>query len=225
MFIELSREIAKTWEGRAYPGDAFRFSADERASLGQAVVRHVGEISAVLPVFESIPLYQFEQEISDETNRHAPLYQSKAVRCTLTAIDRADKAEELEGRERLAILQNLLVDLLAYIESREGFSVSIGERRKAGIAGGYVRLSTVQTANARILHQSQGRIRLRLPQLKTDKSYAQHLQSLLQSVENVLSVRVNTTSSSVTICYSPDIPQAEFARTLMKSIPEVPSQP
>ena len=223
-FIELTREIAKTWESRAYPGDAFRFSIDERASLGQAVVRRVGEVSAVLPVFESIPLYQFEQEISDETNKHAPLYQSKAVRCTLAAIDGADKAENMEGHERLAILQNLLVDLLAYIESREGFSVSIGERRKASIAESYVGVSTVQTANTRILHQSRGRIRLRVPQLKTDKVYAQHLQALLQSVENVLSIRVNATSSSVTICYSPDIPDAEFARMVMKTIYEEPSR-
>ncbi len=216
--IELTREIAKTWESRSYPGEAFRFSIDERASLGQAVVRHVGEISAILPVFESIPFYQFEQEISDEASKHAPLYQSKAVRYTLSAIDRADKAENLEGRERLAILQNLLVDLLAYIESREGFSVSIGERRKARIVGGYVRVSSGQPAEAQILHQIRGRIRLRIPKLKTDKNYVNRLQALLATVENVSNVRMSPSAASVIISYAPNISEVEFATTVMKAI-------
>ena len=219
-FIELTREIGKTWESREFSGDAFRFSIDERASLGQAVVRHVGEISTVLPVFESIPLYQVEEEISDEQNKHAPLYQSKAVRRTLSAIDRADKADALEGHERLAVLQNLLVDLLTYLESREGFSVSIGERKKARTRGGHVMVSPIQPTMARILHQTRGRIRLGIPRLKRDESFAKHLQALLQSLENVTSIRVSATSASVIICYSPDIPEAEFARVVVRTIEE-----
>jgi hypothetical protein len=219
--IELTREIGETFESRSkFPGDAFRLSIDERVSLGEAVVRRVGEATVVLPVFESIPLFQFEEEISNEQSKHAPLYQSRAVRCTLTAIDRADQPEALEGRERLAVLQNLLVDLLAYLESREGFSVSIGKRRKARLRGVYTEVSPTQPTIARILHQTRGRIRLRVPRLKTDDAYANRLQLLLEPLENVTSIRISTDAASVIIYYSPDIPEAEFARTVVNTIAE-----
>ncbi|HAM51959.1 MAG TPA: hypothetical protein DCP92_15200 [Nitrospiraceae bacterium] len=219
--IELGRKIGETLESRSkFPGDAFRFSVDERVSLGNAVVRRLGEATAILPIFESIPLYQFEKELSDEQSKHAPLYQSKAVRCTLTAIDRADQPEALEGHERLAVLQNLLVELLAYLESKEGFRISIGERRKARLRGVYTEVSSTQSPMARILHQTRGRIRLGIPRLKTDNAYANRLQSLLESVENVTSVRINIGSASVVIYYSPDIADVEFARRAVKTIEE-----
>lgn len=218
--MELIRAMAKTLQSRGFAGDAFRFSADERISLGAAVVRQVGEITAVLPLFESIPFYQFEQELSDEQSKHAPLYQSKAVRCTLAAIDRADKAEDLEGYERLAVVQNLIVDLLAYLESREGFSVAIGERRKARLSGTHVRVYPEQATIPSILHQTRGRIRLGVPRVKTDKAYANHLQSLLESMEKVTSIRISPKAASVIVCYSPDIPEAEFVRTVVDTIAE-----
>ena len=134
--IELIRKIGETFESRShFPGDAFRFSIDERSSLGDAVVRRIGEATAVLPVFESIPLFQFEEEIKDKQNRHAPLYQSDAVRRTLTAIDSADRAEALEGHERLAVLQNLLVDLLAYLENKKGFAFPSADSAKPVLEG------------------------------------------------------------------------------------------
>ncbi len=223
--IELTRRIGEAFENRSeFSGDAFRFSMDERISLGTAVLRHVGDLTAVHPVFESIPLYQFEEEISDKQSKQARLYQSRAVRCTLEAIDRADQAESLEGHERLAVLQNLLVDLLSYLESKEGFSVSVAERRKAGLRGVYTaldpaprqitRLATV----ARILHQTRGRIRLGVPRVKTDEAYANRLQSLLGSVEHVTSIRISPAAASVIICYSPDIPVAEFAARVLKTV-------
>jgi hypothetical protein len=218
--IELTREIGKAWESRAFPGDAFRFSIDERISLGNAVVRRVGEVTAILPVFESIPLFQFEEEISDKLSKHAPLYQSMAVRSALEAIDRADQAEALEGHERLAVLQNLFVDLLAYLESVEGFHVSLVERRKARLKGAYAQASPAPAATARILHQTRGRVRLRVPRLKTDGSYANRLQSLLQSMENIRSIRINISAASVIICYGPEIPDEEFARRAVRTIEE-----
>jgi hypothetical protein len=219
--IELIRKIGETFESRSkFPGDAFRFRIDERVALGNAVVRRVGEATAVLPVFESIPLYQFEQELGDEQSKHAPLFQSKAVCYTLTAVDRADTTETLEGQERLAVLQNLLVELLAYLESKEGFRISIGERKKARIRGAYAWVSPVQPAVARILHQTRGRIRLGILRLKTDKTYANRLQSLLESLENVTSIHISIGAASVVICYSPDIPDVEFARTVVKTVEE-----
>jgi hypothetical protein len=219
--IELTREIGKTFESRTrFPGDAFRFSLDERASLGAAVLRRVGEATAALPVFESIPLFQFEAEINDRQSKHAPLFQSRAVRCTLTAIDRADRAEALEGHERLAVLQNLLVDLLAYLESKEGFRVSVGERRRARIRGAHARVSPRQANIARILHQTHGRIRLEVPRVRTDEAYANRLQSLLESMEDIRSIRISAGSGSAIICYSLDVPGSEFARRVLKTIEE-----
>jgi len=221
--IELNRQIAETLESRTkFPGDAFRFSIDERVSLGQAVVRRIGEVTAVLPVFESIPLFQFEEEIGDEQIKQAPLYKSRAVRASLAAIDGAERAESLEGRERLAVLQNLLVDTLSYLESGEGFRVSIVERRKAGLIGNYALTSPRQSNLIRILHQTRGRIRFGVARLKTDEAYADRLQSLLGSVENVRSIRVNPSAASVIVCYNPDIPGAEFAGRIMKTVQEGP---
>jgi hypothetical protein len=223
--IELIRKIGETCESRSnFSGDAFRFSFDERNSLGEAVVRRVGEVTAVLPVFESIPLFQFEEELGNEQSKHALLYQSKAVCRTLAAIDRADQAEALEGHERLAVLQNLLVDLLAYLEGKEGFRVSLGDLRKARITGAYAWASPTQSNIARIIHQTRGRIRLGVPRLKTDEAYAKRLQSLLESVENVKSIRISIGAASVIITYSADVPEAEFARRVVKTIEEYPTQ-
>jgi hypothetical protein len=222
--IELNRQIGETFEDRdKFSGDAFLFSIDERVSLGEAVVRRIGEVTAVLPVFESIPLFQFEEELSDQQSKHAPLFQSRAVCNTLKAIDQADRAEALEGRERLEVLQNLLVDLVAYLENKEGFSVSVGDRRRANLTGDSARQlpnSVLPSAInfIRILHQTRGRIRLKIDRLKTDKVYSDRLQSLLASVESVSNIRISPATSSVIICFSPDISGSEFATRIMKTI-------
>ena len=213
--LELLIKIGETFENRnKFPGDAFRFSYDERVSLGEAVVRRVGEATAVLPLFEAIPLYQFEQEFSDAQNKHAPLYQSKAVRCTLAAIDRADRVEVLEGRERLVVLQNLLVELLAYLESKEGFLVSSGGHRKVRLKGD----KTPQRTMARILHQTRGRIRIGVPRLKTDEDYANRLQLFLESLEHVTNIRVNAAAASVIIYHTDAVGDAKFAGKIVKII-------
>jgi hypothetical protein len=216
--IELIRKIGETFESRNnFSGDAFRFSIDERSSLGEAVVRRVGEVTSVLAVFESIPLFQFQEEIGDKLNKHAPLYQSKSVRCTIAAIDQADKAEALEGHERLAVLQNLLVDLLACLENKEGFRVSIGEMRKARHSGAYAAASPTRSS-VRIIHQTRGRIRVGVPRVKTDKAYATHLQSLLESLEDVRSIRISVGAASAIINYNTDIPEIDFAQKVVKTI-------
>ena len=134
--IELVRTIGETFENRSkFSGDAFRFSLAERVSLGGAVVRCAGELTSLIPTFESITLFQFQEEMSDKCSKHAPSYQCRSVCSTLAAIDRADRPEALEGAERLAVLQNLLVDLLIYMEGMEGFRVAVGARKRARIRG------------------------------------------------------------------------------------------
>jgi hypothetical protein len=217
--IELVRKIGETLESRSqFSGDAFRFTYEERVALGAAVVRRTGEVIGSIPVFESITLFQFQEEMSDNSSERTQLYQSRAVRRTLAAIDRADQAEALEGVERLAVLQNLLVDLISYLEDMEGFSVSPGKRQRARLRGTAAEAPSALATDATVVHQTPGRIRIRVPRLKTDDTYAPRLQSLLESVDDVRSIRINVSAASVVIGFSPDLPGMEFARRLAKTI-------
>jgi len=219
--IELVRMIGETFENRSkFSGDAFRFTIDERVSLGGAVVRREGDLTALIPTFESITLFQFQEEMIDKSSKHAPLFQSRAVRSTLAAIDRADRPEVLEGFERLAVLQNLLVDLLTYLEGMEGFRVSIGSRRRARLRGSSAQALPSAATLATVLHHTRGRIRMGIPRLGWDESYANRLQYLLESVNNVSSIRISVIAASVVINFSPEIPEMEFARKLEKTIEE-----
>jgi hypothetical protein len=217
--IELVRKIGKTFGSHnQFSGAAFRFTYEERVALGVAVVRRTGDLMGSIPVFESITLFQFQEEMSDKSSKHIQLYQSRAVRRTLAAIDNADQAEELEGFERLAVLQNLLVDLLAYLEDVEGFSVSPWKRKRARLRGTAAEALPPLAADATVVHQTPGRIRIRVPRLKTEDTYAPRLQSLLESMDNVRSIRINVSAASVVIGFSPEIPGGEFARRLATTI-------
>ena len=79
----------------------------------------------------------------------------------MESIDRAIRGEPLEGHERLAVLQNLLLDLLSYVEKQEGFRISFGERGRATIEGSHADIISLDNQEIRILHQMPGRIRLR----------------------------------------------------------------
>ena len=215
--IELIRMIGETFENRSkYSGDASRFTLDERVSLGGAVVRRIGDVTALIPTFESITLFQFQEEMSDKSNKHTPLYQSRAVRSTLAAIDRADRPEALEGCERLAVLQNLLVDLLTYLEGVEGFRVSIGARKRARLRGSSAHALPAVETLATVLHQTRGRIRMGIPRLRWDEAYADRLQSLLETVDDIRSIRISAGTASVVINFSPEIPEIEFAGSWQK---------
>src|SRR5208337_4236255 len=219
--IELHRQIVENFEDRSkFPGDPFRFTIDEIVSLGGAVVKRIGDVTALRPTFESITFFEFQQEMNDESSKHVPLFQSRAVRSTLAAIDRADCAETLEGCARLAVLQNLLVDLLTYLEGMEGFRVAIGARRKARLRGSSSQFLPAGRTVAKVLHQTPGRIRLGVPRLKLDDTYANRLQCLLESVDNIRSIRISVSAASVVVHFSPEIPEMEFARKLEKTVAE-----
>ena len=218
--IELLRMIGETLENRSkFPGDAFRFTIDERVSLGTAVVRRAGDATALLPTFESITVFEFQEEINDKSSKDSP-YQSRAVRSTLAAIDRADRPEALEGFERLAVLQNLLVDLLTYLEDMEGFRVAVGNRRRARLRGCSAQFLPVVATSATVLHQTPGRIRMGVPRLRWDEAYANHLQSLLESVDSVRSIRISVNAASAIVNFNPEIPEMEFARKLVRTVEE-----
>ena len=59
--IELIRKIGETFESHSwFPGDAFRFTYEERLALGQAVVQRTGDVMGSIPVFESITLHPLQ---------------------------------------------------------------------------------------------------------------------------------------------------------------------
>jgi hypothetical protein len=219
--IELLRMIGETLENRSkFSGDAFRFTIDERVSLGAAVVRRIGDAADLIPTFESITLFEFQKEINDKSSKHSPLYKSRAVRSTLAAIDRADRPETLEGFERLTVLQNLLVDLLTYMEGMEGFRVAVGARRRARLRGCSAQFLPVEATFATVLHHTPGRIRVGVPRLRWDEAYANHLQSLLESLDSVRSIRISVNAASAVVNFSPEIPEMEFARKLVRTVAE-----
>jgi hypothetical protein len=217
--IELVRKIGETLESRSrFPGEAFRFTYEERVALGDVVVRRTGDVMGAIPVFESITVFQFFEEMSDKLSKHAQIFQSRCVRRTLAAIDQADQAEALEGVERLAVLQNHLIDLLTYLEDKEGFSVSPARRRRAPLRGTAAEALPTPATNATVVHQIPGRLRIRVPRLRTDDTYEPRLHSLLDAVDNVRSIKINASAASVLISYNPQIPGMEFANRLIKAI-------
>jgi hypothetical protein len=217
--IELVKKMGETLENRSqFAGDAFRFTYEERVALGEAVVRRSGDVIGSIPIFESITLFHYLEEISDEKSKRALLYRSRPVLRTLRAIDKADRPGALEGGDRLAVLQNLLVDLLTYLEDKEGFSISPGKRRRARLRGTAAKALPALATDATVVHQIQGRIRIRVPRLKTDDTLAHYVKTLLESLDNVRSIRINAGAASVVISYPPEIPGSEFARSIIKTI-------
>jgi hypothetical protein len=180
----------------------------------------MGDVTALIPTFESITFFEFEKEMNDKSSKHTRLYQSRAVRSTLAAIDRADRPETLEGSERLAILQNLLVDLLTYLEAMEGFRVVVGSRRRARLRVSSGQFLPAVTTVATVLHRTPGRISVGVPRLRWDDTYADRLQCLLESVDKVRSIRISVSTASIVVYFSPEIPEMEFTRKLRKTIEE-----
>ena len=74
---------------------------------------------------DTIPYYTFRKELT-----LPPMADSEAVKQTLTALKKATHPKNLAGRFRLAEAQNHLVDLLEYLEEKEGISLFPGKRSK-----------------------------------------------------------------------------------------------
>ncbi|MBV9386588.1 MAG: hypothetical protein JOZ78_09195 [Chroococcidiopsidaceae cyanobacterium CP_BM_ER_R8_30] len=211
--IELNQKISNTFSNfRDFSSQAFYFSSSEQRSLGLAFVRSVRRVDSIHPEFKTVSLYKFAEELSNDINRCSPLYQN--ICKTINAIDCANHINELEGRERLVAVQNYLVDLLNYIESKEGFSVSSQVRQKASLGGSISQSNT----DLEFVHDIDGRVRLRIPQLCQDKSYAEYLLSRLQSLTGVQAIKINSAAASITINYSLAIPKTEFKQKIIEMI-------
>jgi hypothetical protein len=107
-----------------HPVGPFNFYPSEQKALGKMVMHSMeGEYGHEM---DTISYYEFRDIVQSE-HRMPP---SSAVTQTLEALRKAKAVEDIEGRERLAETQRHLVDLLNYLEKKEGYSLFAGERRK-----------------------------------------------------------------------------------------------
>ena len=81
--------------------------------------------------FDTISLHEFRKQLAAP-----PFSETTSVGESLEDLRNATDAVNLPGQERLVLVQNHLVDLVSYIEKREGFSLFQGERKKAGLKPG-----------------------------------------------------------------------------------------
>ena len=222
--VELIVAISRTFDDRERFGDGtFRFSTAEQESLAQTVLHRIGqttlragESSSALTEFAVITAVDFEQDFRDLQSTRARLYRSRAVRSVVEGIDRAERVEQLEGRERLTAVRQLLRRLLARLEHLEGFSVSLHELRE--VAPERIAAALANIAPPRILHRMRGRIRLGIPALRTNKDFAGCLEELIRAWPDVADVSINVTAGSVTIKYRTTVPDNEFQAEILASI-------
>lgn len=59
-----------------------------------------------------------------------------------------------------------------------------------------------QSVQYKVVHSSQGRLRIRIPRLTIDSSYSTRLKSLVESLDFVTEARINSAASSIVIKYS-----------------------
>ncbi len=106
------------------PVGPFNFFAAEQKALGKIVMHSMeGEYGAEM---DTISYYEF-REVVRSAHR---MPSSAAVTQTLEAMRAARNIEDLDGRQRLAKVQTHLVDLLDYLEAKEGYRLFVGQRMK-----------------------------------------------------------------------------------------------
>jgi hypothetical protein len=206
-----------------FQGEAFRFSPSERLALGEVALLRVGEANA-RPSFMSITRFQFEEELHDEHGRRSRLFKSRIIRSTIEAMDRAGAGEALEGRERLAALQNVIVDLISYLEETEGFHVSVRERRRARSQMHNKCAEQLMNGAASIVHQVPGRLRLRIEQIRDNPGSTVHIRSLLESLAGVTSVRINIDAACAVVHYAKDTAESDIIDALIGNGAKTPEK-
>ncbi|EFK08957.1 conserved hypothetical protein [delta proteobacterium NaphS2] len=121
--IRLTEAVHNAFATPQHPLGPFNFFRPEQKALGKLVMhRFEGQYGVEL---DTIPYYTFRKELT-----LPPMADSEAVNQTLTALKKATHAKNLAGRYRLAETQNHLVDLLEYLEEKEGISLFPGKRSK-----------------------------------------------------------------------------------------------
>ena len=109
--------------GAGFPVGPFNFFHPEQKALGKMVMsRMQGQHGMEL---DTISSYEFRQRLASPA-----LSGSQSVQQSLETLRNAEDAENLPGRRRLEMAQHYLVDLLHYLEAREGYRLFAGERKK-----------------------------------------------------------------------------------------------
>jgi hypothetical protein len=119
---EAVRDVFATTDAE-FPVGPFNFFHPEQKALGKMVMsRMEGQHGIEL---DTISSYEFKERLASP-----PLSDSQAVQQSLEALRTTEDVEKLPGRKRLERAQHYLVDLLNYLEGREGYSLFAGERKK-----------------------------------------------------------------------------------------------
>jgi hypothetical protein len=78
------------------------------------------------PEMDTISYYEFRDVVRSPHR----MPHSSAVEQTLEAMSAAKTIDDIDGRERLVEVQNHLVELLDYLEEKEGYRLYVGQRKK-----------------------------------------------------------------------------------------------
>src|SRR4030095_15463735 len=106
-----------------FPVGAFNFFHPEQKALGKLVMSRMhGQHGIEL---DTISSYKFRERVASPA-----LSNSQSVQQSLEALRNAEDVETLPGRNRLEKAQHPLLDLLHYLEEREGYRLFAGERKK-----------------------------------------------------------------------------------------------
>ncbi len=125
--IHHSERVRNAFATTKYPVGPFAFFRPEQKELGKVVMdRFKGQYGVEL---DSIPWHEFMERLEN-----TPLIYSHSVQQSIEALRNAKSVNSLPGRDRLCEIQSHLVDLLHYIERKEGFSLFPGRRRKCRIS-------------------------------------------------------------------------------------------
>jgi hypothetical protein len=106
-----------------FPVGAFNFFHPEQKALGKMVMSRTAGQHGI--EFDTISSYEFKERLALPA-----LSNSQSVQQSLQALRDTENAENLPGRNRLEQAQHHLVDLLQYLEAREGYRLFAGERKK-----------------------------------------------------------------------------------------------
>jgi len=123
--IRLSEAVRDTFAttGGGFTVGAFNFFHPEQKALGKLVMsRTPGQHGIEL---DTISSYKFRERLTLPALSNSP-----SVQQSLDALRNATDGENLPGRSRLEKAQHHLVDLLHYLEEKEGYRLFAGERRK-----------------------------------------------------------------------------------------------
>lgn len=122
--IEHVTAVRRTFStaSKGYSVGPFNFFLPEQKALGKIVMYTLeGEHGFE---FDSISYYDFKEHL-----KSAPLKDSESVQQTLQTLHGAKTAQHIVGRERLAEAQKYLVELLTYLEEKEGYTLFQGSRQ------------------------------------------------------------------------------------------------